>query len=72
MEASSYKNIELSLGVDRPSDILFATDNILEARAAREAGWRVVVAERPGNGALPTECEFPVVRSMQEVLSAAQ
>ena len=37
VEAASYRNIALSLGVDSPADILFATDNILEARAAGRA-----------------------------------
>ena len=70
MEEGSYRNIALFLGVDAPQDIVFATDNILEARAARAAGWRVVVADRPGNKPLPADCEFPVVHAAQEFLLA--
>ncbi len=52
IDSASYENIALSLGAERPDEILFATDNGLEAVAAREAGWRVVLLERPGNGPL--------------------
>lgn len=38
VDSSSYRNIALSLGVDSPSELLFATDNILEAEAAAAAG----------------------------------
>ena len=68
IESSSYENIALSLGVDAPSDILFATDNILEARAAVGAGWQAVVVDRPGNKALPAECEFKVIMSMDDLI----
>lgn len=68
VEAEAYNNIALSLGVDAPSQILFATDNILEARAAAAAGWRAVIADRPGNAALPADCEFRVVQSMTDLL----
>lgn len=64
IEKASYENIELALGVDGPGDILFATDNIFEARAAAAAGWEVVIADRPGNKELPKDCEFRVVQSM--------
>ena len=52
IDSASYENIALSLGAEHPDEILFATDNGLEAVAAREAGWRVVLLERPGNGPL--------------------
>lgn len=41
VEAGSYVNIALSLGVDAPGDVLFATDNVHEAEAAVAAGWQV-------------------------------
>ena len=69
VEESSYREIALSLGQDRPSDILFATDNIAESRAAQAAGWRVVVADRPGNKPLPPDHGFRVVTSMHDVLA---
>lgn len=68
VEAASYENIALSLGVDSPSDILFATDSMAEADAAVAAGWRVVLADRPGNKPLPAGLAFPVVQSMQQAL----
>lgn len=46
VEAASYDNIALSLGTDSPADILFATDNVLEAEAAVAAGWQVQKAPR--------------------------
>lgn len=67
VDSGSYENIALSLGPDSPNDILFVTDNILEARAARTAGWRAVVAKRPGNAPLPGDCEFKVVESLTDI-----
>ena len=37
-EPRSYKEICLSVGVDEPSQVVFATDVIQEAIAAKEAG----------------------------------
>ena len=37
-EARSYREIALSLGVDEPNQIVFATDVVQEAMAAKEAG----------------------------------
>ena len=37
-EARSYKEIYLTLGVDHPSCIMFATDVLAKAVAAKEAG----------------------------------
>lgn len=37
-EARSYSEIALSVGVDSPADITFATDVLAEAVAAKEAG----------------------------------
>ena len=71
MEASSYKDIALSIGVDSPSQILFATDNILEGQAAKEAGWQVAMTVRPGNKALPSNHSFRVVSNMNDLLSSA-
>ena len=67
VEASSYENIAQSLGVDRPEEILFITDNILECRAAAAVGWQTVVADRPGNKPLPQDCEFKVITSLTEL-----
>lgn len=70
VEASSYENIALSLGVDSPTQVLFATDNPAEAEAAAAAGWAAVLVDRPGNKPLLAEgLRFPVVKSMQEALA---
>ena len=53
MEATSYRNIALSLGADSPADLLFATDNPAEARAAAEAGWQVSHARDGGSPGFP-------------------
>lgn len=37
-EAKSYSEIALSVGVDSPADITFATDILQEAQAAQQAG----------------------------------
>lgn len=66
--ASSYDAIAEHIGVDDAQQLLFVTDNVHEAVAAREAGWRVVVAVRPGNAALPEGHGFTQVTSMTQVL----
>eukprot|EP00890_Picochlorum_soloecismus_P001087 jgi/Picsp_1/197/NSC_00196-R1_enolase-phosphatase e1 len=67
VEAASYENIALSLGADDPSDILFFTDNIKEAQAADEAGWKVVVTDRPGNQPLPSDSSFKIVQDFNQL-----
>lgn len=67
-EARSYKEIALSLGVDSPSELLFATDILGEAQAAAAAGWRAVLVARPGNKALPEVHGFRVIDSMTQLL----
>lgn len=66
--ASSYAAIAEHIGVDDSQQLLFVTDNVLEAVAAREAGWGVVVAVRPGNAALPEGHGFKEVSSMTQLL----
>ena len=67
INASSYQNIFRELGVsDSPSDVLFVTDILAEGEAAREAGWRVVLASRPGNAPLPAGLGFKVVEDFEE------
>ena len=66
--ASSYADILLSLGEDKPSRVLFATDSLGEAAAAAAAGLQVVVTVRPGNNALPTGgIAWPTVESLTEL-----
>jgi methylthioribulose 1-phosphate dehydratase/enolase-phosphatase E1 len=50
----SYQEILLSLGyTETPSEVLFVTDILEEAVAAKEAGMRAVLSLRPGNAVLP-------------------
>jgi len=48
-------------------NVLFVTDNILEARAASNCGFQVVLADRPGNKSLPENHGFPLIRSFTEL-----
>ncbi|XP_054812706.1 probable bifunctional methylthioribulose-1-phosphate dehydratase/enolase-phosphatase E1 isoform X1 [Prosopis cineraria] len=66
-ETSSYVEIFESLGVDKPSNILFLTDVSQEATAAKSAGLEVVISVRPGNGPLPENHGFRTVNSFLEV-----
>lgn len=68
VEAASYDNIALSLGVNKPAQIIFATDNIQEAEAASKAGWQVGLTVRPGNKPLPAQHNFRVIDSMQDLV----
>lgn len=68
VESSSYRNIALSLGVDSPSELLFATDVLAEAQAAAEAGWQAVLVERPGNKPVPAGHGFRVISNMADLL----
>jgi methionine salvage enolase-phosphatase E1 len=70
VEARSYREIAAALGVDRPSQILFATDVLAEAAAAAEAGWRAVLVTRPGNKPLPEGHAFKIVHTMEDLFSA--
>ena len=68
VEAASYNNILLSLGLDSPAQVLFATDNIKEADAAVAAGWQVGLTVRQGNAPLPAGHKHRVIHSMTELL----
>jgi 2,3-diketo-5-methylthio-1-phosphopentane phosphatase len=61
--SDSYRAIAKALGVPT-ADILFATDNLDEARAAREAGVDAVILDRPGN-ADPGPHDFPVWKTLE-------
>jgi methylthioribulose 1-phosphate dehydratase/enolase-phosphatase E1 len=53
-EVESYREVLLSVGLaEDPSKLLFITDIVGEARAARAAGMSVKIAMRPGNAPLP-------------------
>ncbi|XP_021833526.1 probable bifunctional methylthioribulose-1-phosphate dehydratase/enolase-phosphatase E1 1 isoform X4 [Prunus avium] len=66
-ESSSYAEIVQSVGVDKPSQVLFVTDVFQEAVAAKEAGLEVIVSIRPGNGPLPENHGFRTINSFAEI-----
>ncbi|GAY47819.1 hypothetical protein CUMW_107270 [Citrus unshiu] len=66
-ETPSYVEITNSLGVDKPSEILFVTDVYQEATAAKAAGLEVVISIRPGNGPLPENHGFKTINSFAEI-----
>ncbi|KAK9056956.1 hypothetical protein SSX86_024321 [Deinandra increscens subsp. villosa] len=66
-ETKSYVEISESLGVHRPSDILFVTDVYQEAVAAKAAGLDVLISVRPGNGSLPENHGFKTIKSFSEI-----
>ena len=70
VEAGSYKEIGLSLGVDSESEVTFATDIFAEAVAAKEAGWNAVLVSRPGNKPLPANAssEFRIIDTLEDLL----
>ena len=68
VESDSYRSIALSVGVDKPSQIVFATDSFQEAEAAATAGWQVALTVRPGNKALPEKHSHRVIHSMSELI----
>ncbi|XP_048529320.1 probable bifunctional methylthioribulose-1-phosphate dehydratase/enolase-phosphatase E1 [Triticum urartu] len=66
-EARSYFEISQSLGVDNPSQILFITDVLQEAVAAKSAGFEVIISIRPGNAPLPANHGFRTISSFSEI-----
>jgi enolase-phosphatase E1 len=56
-EAQSYEAIAEEIGAE-PGRILFATDSLVEARAADAAGLDVVLMDRPGNPEVDEEHDF--------------
>lgn len=64
-EVSSYQEIALTLGASNPSEILFVTDILAEARAARAAGFDAYIAVRPGNGAITETHDFRTITSFE-------
>ncbi|GJN37770.1 hypothetical protein PR202_gb26758 [Eleusine coracana subsp. coracana] len=74
-EPRSYYEIWQSVGVDRPSQILFLTDVYQEATAAKAAvfnslftGLEVLISIRPGNAPLPENHGFQTITSFAEVM----
>ncbi len=61
----SYRTISDEVGVASDA-LLFVTDNLEEAEAARQAGLEVAISERPGNPDIE-EHDFPVIESFDEL-----
>ncbi|KAL9677760.1 hypothetical protein QQ045_015596 [Rhodiola kirilowii] len=66
-ETRSYNEIYESVGVDKPSDILFITDVYQEAVAAKAAGLKVIISIRPGNVPLPQNHGFRTISSFLDI-----
>ncbi|RVW21897.1 putative bifunctional methylthioribulose-1-phosphate dehydratase/enolase-phosphatase E1 1 [Vitis vinifera] len=66
-ETKSYVEITESVGVDKPSEILFVTDVYQEAVAAKAAGLEVIISIRPGNGPLPDNHGFKTITSFSDI-----
>ncbi|KAF7731645.1 Enolase-phosphatase E1 [Apophysomyces ossiformis] len=69
VEPESYKAIAREIGKENdPSRILFVTDNIKEVIASKQAGFQVVISDRPGNAPLGPESEaFKIVTSFDQI-----
>ncbi|GLT86873.1 hypothetical protein SLE2022_049840 [Rubroshorea leprosula] len=63
-EAQNYFEILQTMGIERPSDMLYVTNTLQEAVAARSAGLEVGVAIRPKNGLLPENHGFKTIESL--------
>lgn len=68
MQTSSYVRICMELKVDADC-VLFLSDSVQEIRAARDAGLKTFIVDRPGNAPLSEDDgkKFGVVRSLDEI-----
>ncbi|KAG0173180.1 Enolase-phosphatase E1 [Apophysomyces sp. BC1034] len=69
VESESYKAIAREIGKEHDlGHILFITDNIKEVIASKEAGYQVVIADRPGNAPLgPESAAFQIVTAFDQI-----
>nr|XP_034192725.1 enolase-phosphatase E1 isoform X1 [Osmia lignaria] len=67
-ESSSYQNILNKIGA-KPSSVIFLTDVVKEAAAAKEAGLTTVIVLREGNAALTDEerVTFTTIKSFLDL-----
>ncbi|XP_052868481.1 enolase-phosphatase E1 isoform X2 [Anopheles cruzii] len=67
-EKESYLSILKNIDAEA-EDVVFLTDVVAEAKAAKEAGVNVVLLDRPGNAELSEEDrkEFPVIKTFSEL-----
>lgn len=66
-EARSYSEISQSVGVDKPSQIMFLTDVYQEAVAAKAAGIEAIISVRQGNAPLPENHGFRTIQSFLDI-----
>ncbi|SJM86075.1 probable Enolase-phosphatase E1 [Zygosaccharomyces bailii] len=62
VESHSYERIVQDIKT-APQQVLFISDNILELKAAQEAGLQTLLAIRPGNATIPDMHGFRTVES---------
>jgi enolase-phosphatase E1 len=66
-EAPSYDKIASDIG-GSSNEILFFSDNPLEIKAAKLAGWNAITTMRPGNAPLPSDYSERVVEKLDNSL----
>lgn len=68
-EPASYERIAAKYPEVPAGEWLFLSDNVREVEAAREAGMRACVVQRPGNAELPEDVRgrLEVVESFEEL-----
>jgi enolase-phosphatase E1 len=62
----SYRDIAASMGLPA-ANVLFLTDVLEEAEAAKEAGMRTAILVRPGNAALVRATDLPIAGTLEEI-----
>lgn len=66
-DAASYARIAGQIGA-RPGDVMFVSDVVRELDAARMAGMRTILSDRPGNAPQPPH-DHRVVHSFDQITS---
>ncbi|XP_057955990.1 probable bifunctional methylthioribulose-1-phosphate dehydratase/enolase-phosphatase E1 2 isoform X2 [Malania oleifera] len=66
-ENHSYSEILQSVGVVKPTDMVFVTDVFQEAVAAKAAGLEVMISIRAGNEPLPEHHGFRTIESLLQI-----
>lgn len=75
IDHQSYINIHSNISSNSDisiNDILFVTDNIKEAIAAKKAGMETLISIRPGNAPLPDDHSFKTIHSFDEIFDIYQ
>jgi len=67
-EKTSYSEIALTLGAEKNEKILFITDVLGEAKAAKEAGLSAIISLRAGNAVISEEHEFETITNFDSII----